>query len=97
MKRDRFLDLFDIDFGIFENIILKSVDFEIILIEEKEEFKSKSFVVELLSEIELVNNYIEIVDEKCRVICDVGKISMKRKVNDIENLVVVFLMNKYLK
>lgn len=67
------------------------------MLEEKEEFKSKSFVVELLSEIELVNNYIKIVDEKCRVICDVEKISMKRKVNDIENLVVVFLMNKYLK
>lgn len=67
------------------------------MLEEKEEFKSKSFVVELLSEIELVNNYIKIVDEKCRVICDEGKISMKRKVNDIENLVVVFLMNKYLK
>lgn len=97
MKRDRLPDPLDIDSGISENTTPKSADSETTLIEEKEELKSKSFVAELSSETEPVNNYIEIVDEKCRVICDVGKTSMKRKVNDTENSAAVLPMNKHLK
>lgn len=96
-KRDRLPHPLDIDPGISENTRPKSADSDKTPLEEKEELKSKSFVAELSSETEPVNNYIKIVDEKCRVICDEGKTSMKRKVNDTENSAAVLPMNKHLK
>lgn len=97
MKRDRLPGPLDIDSSISENTTPKSEESDNTLLEEKGELKSKSFVAELSSETEPVNNYIKIVDEKCRVMCDVGKTSMKRKVNDTEISAATLPMNKHLK
>lgn len=98
MKRDPLPDPLDINSGIFKNTVPKSADnTENTLLEEKEELKSKSFVAELSNETEPVNSNINSLNEKCRVISDVGKTSIKRKLNDTEHSAAVLPMNKHLK